>query len=566
MALARDTLASPRRWLVPGPLILLLLVGSVASISLDTESADAIGFLGMLVGQAAAGVLLIRRSRRLEPLERRAWLYLSATMLLAATGVLVVGVWALVVGDPPAFGPTDSFFIAGYVMLFVALVQLARVDSEGSNWLQTILDALVGGVALTALVWNAFLHDLVVDAMAPGWEAAIGLSYPILDIALIVGLIIMIIRRSSYHLDLRLVFLAIGMTVQVMSDFIYFSRGVGRTFAEAQPVWPLLLSATVFMLMTASLVDVVPSRREFPERGTPVWALVWPYILATALLATHVVRYRSAVIDSDDVVLLDALIVIGVIIFLRQVYEIHRNRERVETQRSELVASVSHELRTPLTAIVGYLTLLNDAGDEFPEGARLDMIEEATGEARHMSRLVNDLVALAKGSNRPLPLQMAEVEVSTIITAALRSVEAGGARIRERPMEHAWVRIDADRIQQALANLLSNAVRYGGDDVIVVSKTEGDDLTIEVHDSGRGVPTRFETAIWQRFERGAHRLNAATPGLGIGLAIVRAVAESHGGAAYYRESELMGGACFAMVLPGRVVTRAARPVEVDYSR
>ncbi len=178
MALARDTLASPRRWLVPGPLILLLLVGSVASISLDTESADAIGFLGMLVGQAAAGVLLIRRSRRLEPLERRAWLYLSATMLLAATGVLVVGVWALVVGDPPAFGPTDSFFIAGYVMLFVALVQLARVDSEGSNWLQTILDALVGGVALTALVWNAFLHDLVVDAMAPGWEAARSWSTP----------------------------------------------------------------------------------------------------------------------------------------------------------------------------------------------------------------------------------------------------------------------------------------------------------------------------------------------------------------------------------------------------
>lgn len=265
-------------------------------------------------------------------------------------------------------------------------------------------------------------------------------------------------------------------------------------------------------------------------------------------------------------ILLDALIVIGVVIFLRQVYEINSNRKRIETQRSELVASVSHELRTPLTAIVGYLTLLNDAGEEFPEDARREMIAEATGEATHMSRLVNDLVMLARGTNTPLPLQVSEVAISNVVTSALRNVESIGTRIEERLAGDIRARVDADRIQQALTNLLTNAVRYGGDHVIVVSRVQEIDLVIEVHDNGAGVPTRFESVIWQRFERGAHRLNAAAPGLGIGLAIVRAVAESHGGSAHYRESEILGGSCFAIHVPGCVTSKAPVRRSVELSR
>lgn len=558
---------SPRRWLIPGPAIALLVV-AVFVVLADPQSGETLGALGLLVGQIAAAVLTYSRSRKLEPRERKAWRFYAAATLLAGLGVLAVAIWSLVIGEPSAFGPTDTFFLGGYVMLIVALVKLARIDSEGSDWVPTILDALVGGIALSALVWTAFLHELVADLMAPGWEFALGLAYPVLDIAIVVGVMILVIRRSHYHLDLRLVFLAVGMTFQVLSDFIYFSRGVGRTFAEAQPVWPFLLMATLFLLIAASLVDIVPVRREFPERGTPVWALMWPYLLAGALLATHVVRYRSVVIDGDDVFLLDSLIVIGAIIFLRQVLEIHRNRQRVEAQRSELVASVSHELRTPLTAIVGYLTLLDDSGDEFPEDARREMISEATGEARHMSRLVNDLVMLARGSSTHLPLEITEVPMSSIVTSALRNVDADGTRIDEELARDATVRVDADRVQQALTNLLSNAVRYGGDEILLDTKVEQRDLVIEVHDNGPGVPTRYQTNIWNRFERGAHRLNAAAPGLGIGLAIVKAVAVSHGGNAHYVDSERLGGACFTLVLPGCVAhdEPVTRPVEVPSQR
>jgi signal transduction histidine kinase len=253
------------------------------------------------------------------------------------------------------------------------------------------------------------------------------------------------------------------------------------------------------------------------------------------------------------VLLLDALIIIGGIVFLRQMLMIHRNRTRVENQRSELVASVSHELRTPLTAMVGYLSLLHESGDDFPEDARKEMVAEASSQARHMARLVSDLVMLARGNHRNVPLELTERTVSSIVTGGLRGVDPGNGRIEENFEGDALIRVDADRLRQALANMVSNAVRYGGDRTLLTGRISGEDLVIEVHDNGKGVPTRYETAIWERFERGAHRLNAVTPGMGIGLAIVQAIAEAHGGRAEYHRSEKLGGACFSLTIPGCLV-------------
>jgi signal transduction histidine kinase len=117
-------------------------------------------------------------------------------------------------------------------------------------------------------------------------------------------------------------------------------------------------------------------------------------------------------------------------------------------------------------------------------------------------------------------------------------------------------------MKQALGNLLTNAIRYGGDRCLVVASAQGRDLTLEVHDNGPGVPTRYESIIWNHFERGAHRLDATTPGLGIGLSIVQAVMESHGGRADYRVSERLGGACFSLTVPESVVTEASAPSRV----
>jgi two-component system sensor histidine kinase AdeS len=119
-------------------------------------------------------------------------------------------------------------------------------------------------------------------------------------------------------------------------------------------------------------------------------------------------------------------------------------------------------------------------------------------------------------------------------------------------------------MQQVLVNLLTNVGRYGGQDMLVRVFDRGSDLVIEVHDDGEGIPRRYEVRVWDRFERGPNRLNAAVPGSGIGLAIVQAIALAHGGTARYRTSEVLGGACFAVSLPGRAA-RVAVPVPNDFA-
>jgi signal transduction histidine kinase len=552
------SLGRGRRWLLPLTTILILSAGFI-TILLSPDSTDYVGFFGLLFGLGMAVGLFVRRSRGLEPKERKAWLWVVGALTSLWTGVLAVGVLASVDFPLPAFGALDVFFLGGYAAMIFALYRLMRLDSGGQEWVLTLVDAMVGSIALVAMAWVFVFHDLVEKMSAgPWWQAAIAIIYPIGDVLVVVALLILVLRRSHYHLDFRLMFLGVGAGFQVLADFIFLNRGIGQEFTTAEPAWGVNIAATIFLVLAATIVDWVPRKREFPEAPTPIWALMWPYLLAALLLGVHFQTYRQLSPGPDEILLLDAVIAILVVILLRQVYVIYRDRNRVDRKRAELVASVSHELRTPLTAMVGFLTLLDDHGDEFPRDAQQEMISDAAGQARHMSRLVSDLLMLAKGDLSQLSLEVEEVSAMSIVTSVLRATDPAEKQIDQELDAEVIVRVDPDRTRQALANLITNAVRYGGDHCLAVARVEGRDLIFEIHDNGNGVPTRFEAMIWQHFERGAHRLDATTPGLGIGLSIVQAVAESHGGRADYRESERLGGACFSLIIPGCVV--AEEPV------
>ena len=547
------------RWRLPALTVAFLLVGIVAS-AVAPESAQYWGFAGLVIGLGVAAFLLWRRSSVLSSNERSTWRAIAVATVLFQTGVLLVAVLTEAGVAIGAFGPLDTFFLTAYVVMILAVYKIARLDSGGREWMLTVADALVGGVALAALVWSYLFEPLMAKlTTAPQWEVAIAVLYPIVDVVLIVGILIMILRRSNFHLDVRLGFFAAGLAAQVFNDFIYMDRAIGTEFNGAEPAWVMSLTAVACLVLTGALVDKVPRRREYAEGPTPIWALVWPYLFVALLLGVHLRNYRALDPQGSQVLLLDAVIAIGVIIFLRQVYVIYKDRHHVDRKRAELVASVSHELRTPLTAMVGFMTLLHEHPEEFPMDARQEMIAEATYQARHMSRLVSDLLMLARGDTSYLGLEMEEVTAMSVVTSVLRSVESGEARIEEDLDADAIVRVDPDRMKQALGNLVSNAIRYGGDRCALVARVIGDDLILEVHDDGPGVPERFRSVIWEQFERGAHRLDAVTPGLGIGLSIVQAVVEAHGGRVEYRQSERLGGACFSLVIRDCVVGEAARP-------
>lgn len=551
-----------RRWFLPGPIIVMLIASALVAWRLP-DVAPYVGFFGLVIGTSISATLFWRRSSSLPERERGAWRFVTLGLGMFGVGVLVVSLLTELGVALPAFGPLDAFFIGGYVAMITALYRMARLDSGGREWVLTLVDALVAAIALAALVWNTFFHELLDSfSSAPWWEALVASIYPVVDVALVTGLMILVMRRSNYRFDIRLVFFAFGASAQVLADFIYLSRGVGESFTAAEPAWSVNLIATAFMLVTAAIVDRVPRKREFPEAPTPIWALVWPYLLVVSLVGVLFQNYRELSAGADEVLLLNAVILIGAVIFFRQVYAIYRDRHRVDRKRAELVASVSHELRTPLTAMVGFLALLDEHPDEFPVDARREMIAEAADQARHMARLVNDLLMLARGDTRRLTLDVTEVWVMPILYSVLHDIAPGDVLIEKDLDVEVLVRADPDRLRQALSNLVSNAIRYGADRCLIVGRVRGDDLVFEIHDNGDGVPTRYEAMIWQQFERGAHRLDAVTPGLGIGLSIVQAIAESHGGTAQYRVSERLGGACFFITLPGCVVTDVAAPLEV----
>lgn len=98
---------------------------------------------------------------------------------------------------------------------------------------------------------------------------------------------------------------------------------------------------------------------------------------------------------------------------------------------------------------------------------------------------------------------------------------------------------DHSRLHQVLVNLLTNAVRYGQGEIHVLAHTTGTGVAVEVHDDGPGIAKKHEAIVWERFERGAHRLDSTIPGSGIGLSIARSLVTAHGGAlAYSRSSRL----------------------------
>src|SRR5690554_6385909 len=107
--------------------------------------------------------------------------------------------------------------------------QLSRAEAVGRDWVATLLDASVGGIALIALVWTSIEARLMENIdRVPGWELGIALTYPFLDIIAIVALRILVLRRSTFRLDIRLLFVALTLGFQFAADLSYLEAGLGR--------------------------------------------------------------------------------------------------------------------------------------------------------------------------------------------------------------------------------------------------------------------------------------------------------------------------------------------------
>ncbi|MCU1633597.1 MAG: sensor histidine kinase [Micrococcaceae bacterium] len=222
---------------------------------------------------------------------------------------------------------------------------------------------------------------------------------------------------------------------------------------------------------------------------------------------------------------------------------------RALNAKDEFVATVSHELRTPLTAIRGYLELLTSMPDLEPEVA--SGLEVVSRNSERLHKLVVDLLATAEGPPEitPAPTNFSDLVGRRVATAEERNNNPL-VHFENRTAPDLVALCDAPRIGQVLDNLLSNAIKYspGGGRVTVSAAEVDGEVECSVTDQGSGMSAEELRGVFSKFFRTSAARNAAIPGVGLGLAISKAIVERHGGTITCRSVEGQGST-FTFRLP-----------------
>ncbi len=229
-----------------------------------------------------------------------------------------------------------------------------------------------------------------------------------------------------------------------------------------------------------------------------------------------------------------------------------RNIAATERTRAEMLRDLAHEIRTPLTTVRGYHEALADGA--FTMNPEIYATIEA--ELSRVERLVRDIARVSSAEERCLDLRLQQRRVSELIESAIAAAshayDAKGVRlVGQRPRQQAPVRVDRDRIQEILDNLLANALRHTppGGQVTVAARKLGQVIEIGVTDTGDGIRAEHLSRVFERFYRVDDARSRDHGGSGIGLAIARALVEAHGGRIRAESGGPGRGATVAFTLP-----------------
>ena len=232
--------------------------------------------------------------------------------------------------------------------------------------------------------------------------------------------------------------------------------------------------------------------------------------------------------------------------------------------KAEFLAVMSHELRTPLNSIGGYVDIL-DTGLRGPvnEGQRADL-QRIKRSQQHLLGIINDILNFTRLEATEVQYDVIEVPVRALMSD-LDAIVGSLARAKSLayscrlPAGSVYVRTDPDKLRQILVNLVSNSVKFteAGGHISVRCTEKKDAVTIEVQDTGRGIPPDKLDAVFEPFVQLDSGLTRTTEGTGLGLAISRGLARGMGGDLTAR-SELGVGSVFTLTLPLARV-RAQRP-------
>nr|WP_314608030.1 PAS domain-containing protein [uncultured Janthinobacterium sp.] len=238
----------------------------------------------------------------------------------------------------------------------------------------------------------------------------------------------------------------------------------------------------------------------------------------------------------------------------QQLRQLADNLSEMDRRKTEFLATLAHELRNPLAPIRNGLQIMRLAADKPATVARVrDVMERQVNQMVH---LVNDLLDVARITRGQIELKLERTDLKTIIAGAVETsmplIEAGRHQLQLQLTEDPLpLEADPTRLAQVLGNLLNNAAKYtpAGGHISLRALRDGHEALIEVQDSGVGIPAESITTVFDMFTQVGQNMGRAQGGLGIGLSLVRRLAELHGGSATVASPGAGLGSTFSVRLP-----------------
>jgi two-component system sensor histidine kinase KdpD len=228
-----------------------------------------------------------------------------------------------------------------------------------------------------------------------------------------------------------------------------------------------------------------------------------------------------------------------------------------ERVRNTLLASVSHDFRTPLSSILGSATSLMDYGDKLDPAAKKDLLGQIKTEAEDLDEMVRNLLAITRIDAGALELRRDWIDLREISERVVSAARRHGAQQRieiELPKDLTLVRADATLAEQAIGNVIANAIVHTAPDarVVIDASNAQDAIALRVTDNGPGIPSDDLPHIFEKFVKGKEMPTLSADGshTGLGLAIAKGIMEAHGGAISAESPVADGrGARFVLTFP-----------------
>ena len=523
-----------------------------------------------------------------NPLARRAIaLAQLASVLVGVAGIAVLAGWLL---DIPGL---KSLSLPGPILktnaalslTCAALANLLLISPGGRHARRrsigcalAAVPAAVGAATLSEhlIGWDLGIDQLIatepVGALATTSPNRMGppasIAHVLLGIALLAGESRSPRWRALSH------GLAFVTCVIVLLPLIGYAYGLSELYAIARFTGIALITAVALLMLAIAiqagrpdigLVALVCRGDEvgvFARRLLPA-AVLLPFGIGWLLARTLGVGVADAPFAISAMALVLIVVLAGVIwrtgtqlvlsldaraAFERALGESERTLREADQQKTEFLATLSHELRNPLAPIRFAVELLDG-----PPASAHRARQTIERQVQHLTRLIDDLLDLTRITRNKLDLHARPCELRQLVTDAVDAVSSEISRARhhldvELPSEPIWLQVDPDRVVQMLVNLLTNATRYSEPDGRISIRATVDNATVTIHvrDSGHGIEPADLERVFERFVQVGR---ARHGGLGIGLALVKALAELHGGSVEAVSDGIGSGSEFRVRLP-----------------